>query len=159
MKRFWSKVDKTSAVVLPNVDTPCWNWIAGSRNGRYGAFKLDGKVVDSHRVAFELQNGTIPNGQCVLHKCDNMRCVKGDHLFLGSLKDNFDDMWSKNRFVANGAKGRKSGMAGTAWCYICKTFMSDTFFHKNASRWNGLNARCKPCAIKSMDDYRKRNVI
>jgi DNA invertase Pin-like site-specific DNA recombinase len=33
----------------------------------------------------------------VLHRCDNRRCVRPDHLFLGTFKDNTQDMMKKGR--------------------------------------------------------------
>ena len=42
--------------------------------------------------------GEIPIGMNVLHRCDNPPCIKLDHLFLGTCKDNTRDAMSKGRF-------------------------------------------------------------
>lgn len=89
--RFWSKVNKT--------DT-CWLWTARTNNWGYGAICAGGMNngwLRAHRVAWELTNGPIPKGAYVLHKCDVPACVNPDHLWLGSLKDNTQDMMRKGR--------------------------------------------------------------
>jgi len=98
--RFWAKVHKTDG---------CWLWIGwnnGSTNDPnrkwpYGQMKIrvDGvwKNQPAHRICWELHYGKIPDGLCVLHKCDNTLCVRPNHLFLGTLKQNTDDMRSKRR--------------------------------------------------------------
>lgn len=89
MTRFFDKVDMTEG---------CWLWKAGLRGKTgYGAFKLNGKVVDAHRVSYQINIGEIPDGMCVCHSCDNRLCVNPNHLFLGSAKSNWKDGFDKGR--------------------------------------------------------------
>jgi len=75
----------------------CWLW-TGAKYGRgYGHFSINGRSKIASRVAWELWRGPIPSGMCVLHRCDNPPCVNPDHLFLGTIQDNHDDMWRKDR--------------------------------------------------------------
>jgi len=87
---FWNKVQKT--------DT-CWEWIGSKNNGGYGKFWFKRKCINSHRFAWLLTYGDIPKGNYVLHHCDNPSCVRPDHLFLGSQRDNMQDMLLKGRGV------------------------------------------------------------
>lgn len=100
LERFWAKVDKT---------TTCWVWKASKRNKGYGAFiypSSNGDIIQgrAHRFVWEIYNGTIPIGLCVLHKCDNPACVNPEHLFLGTKKDNNKDMCQKGRHRSGTSK-------------------------------------------------------
>jgi transcriptional regulator with XRE-family HTH domain len=86
--------------------TGCWNW-QGSDNGLgYGMigglidgvrYSPPGVKISAHRASWILHNGPIPDGQVVRHECDNPNCVNPDHLRLGSIQDNHDDMVRRNR--------------------------------------------------------------
>ena len=63
----------------------------------------------AHRVRWILEYGSIPQGMWVLHKCDTPECVALDHLFLGTARDNSEDMKSKGR----GCRGERNPHAST----------------------------------------------
>ena len=94
--RFWKHVTKGDS---------CWVSDLKGRPEGYPVFKVvtaDGSLsVKAHRVSWVLANGDIPDGLFVLHRCDNKKCVRPDHLFLGTHQDNMDDMAAKGRRVVN----------------------------------------------------------
>jgi len=51
----------------------------------------------AHRLVWEVMKGPIPQDKFVCHSCDNRRCINVDHLFIGSPKDNTQDMMKKAR--------------------------------------------------------------
>ena len=75
----------------------CWYWIGATGWAGYGKFTYRDKQWYAHRAAYEMFRGSIPNGQLVCHHCDRPRCVKPDHLFTGTVKDNAQDAVRKGR--------------------------------------------------------------
>lgn len=94
---------------IPDPNSGCFLWIgAADRNG-YGLLKRSGQLLKAHRVAWERENGPIPEGMHVLHHCDNPPCVNPVHLFLGTHQDNMDDREAKGRNVV--VRGEAHGSA------------------------------------------------
>lgn len=84
----------------------CWPWTAGKANGGYGAIRYNGSIYRAHRIAWTIANGAIPQGMLVLHKCDNPPCCNPAHLFIGTHKDNSQDMARKGRTRGPWSKAR-----------------------------------------------------
>jgi len=53
----------------------------------------------AHRAQWIIHNGRIPDGLDVCHKCDNRSCIRIDHLFLGTRKENMEDCIRKKRNI------------------------------------------------------------
>lgn len=68
-------------------DGECIVW-TGLIRSDYGTFKHQGKMLRSHRVAWEIAHGEIPEGFVVDHTCWNPKCVNVDHLRLASIAQN-----------------------------------------------------------------------
>lgn len=89
--RFWQKVD---------VADGCWEW-QGAMTGKaqlYGRHYVKGaKYMLAHRFSFALHYGPFDRRMQVLHRCDNPRCVRPEHLFLGDIFDNMRDKVAKGR--------------------------------------------------------------
>lgn len=60
-----------------------------------------GKSRYAARRLWELLNGEIPNGQSVLHACDNGYCINLDHVRLGTQQENIQDMLDRKRIRPN----------------------------------------------------------
>ena len=58
---------------------------------------IGNRAVGTHRAAYEAFVGTIPDGMCVLHRCDIRACINPDHLWLGTKGDNNTDRKLKGR--------------------------------------------------------------
>lgn len=86
--RFWSQVDKTGN---------CWEWTGGRTTDGYGTFWIAGKAVRAHRFSYDLNVSAIPNGQWILHECDNPACVRPDHLHLGNNLQNMREAMERGR--------------------------------------------------------------
>src|SRR5512137_174351 len=87
---FWDRVNK-------NAENGCWEWTAYRDINGYGHITINQKESLAHRKAWELTNGEIPTGMFLCHKCDNPSCVNPDHMFIGTQKENLNDMRNKGR--------------------------------------------------------------
>ena len=88
--------------IRKDIKTGCWEWTGTYFTNGYARAGLTGRAgicypAHASRMSFLIFKGEITKGLCVCHTCDNPKCVNPDHLFLGTHKDNAEDMVKKNR--------------------------------------------------------------
>jgi hypothetical protein len=124
LERFWEKVEKH--------DHGCWLW-TGALAAGYGCLGGGpGKpLVKAHRLSYELHKGPIPDGAKVLHTCDTPPCVRPDHLYVGTQRDNALDRERRGR--GNHATGDRSG----ARVHPERLKRGDDHWTRKARPWRG----------------------
>lgn len=101
-ERFWSRVDRGTG-------DSCWRWNGARNKEGYGRVRCGARIQLAHRVAYRLQCGDIPDGALVLHRCDNKRCVRPDHLHLGDYAANMREASERGLIVRVPARGERCG--------------------------------------------------
>lgn len=69
----------------------------------YPKISKGGRKFLMNRYLWEQQNGPIPKGICVLHKCDVPSCINLDHFFLGTprIDNHTQEYLVKKMAIAN----------------------------------------------------------
>lgn len=137
MDRFWNKVNKTNT---------CWLWTAGKTNTGYGRFNYLNKTR-AHQVSWILKHGLIPNGLQINHKediCSNKHCINPEHLYLGTQKQNVEDM----------ARNKNHGQQKKNHCKNGHEFTLENTGYSNKTT-KTQQRYCKECKRKQTREWHK----
>jgi hypothetical protein len=93
--RFWLQVKSSS--------DGCWEFAPNRADPSYRKISVDGRYIYAHRYSWTLHNGEVPEGHDVCHRCDNPKCVRPDHLFIETHRNNMLDAVEKRR-IAHGSR-------------------------------------------------------
>ena len=96
---------KLAALILSRTrrEGDCHIWTRGKTGGwcggnSYGRLNFNGLGWLAHRAAYAAAHKIVPPaGVLVCHRCDRTLCVNPAHLFLGTTKQNSEDMKAKGR--------------------------------------------------------------
>jgi hypothetical protein len=132
--RFWGYVVKGDG---------CWEW-RNRLSRRYGRFAIGRRSAAAHRLSYVWAYGAFDEILLVCHRCDNPRCVRPDHLFLGTNADNMHDMKAKGR-----ARGPKRGVR---FCNSGHEFTPEnTYIYPKSG-----NRACRECTRRWQREKRQR---
>lgn len=68
--------------LCPKPELPgfCWAWTGAFTSRRYGSVSHEGTVWSTHKLAYVLLVGPVPDGLQIDHVCTNKRCCNPAHL-------------------------------------------------------------------------------
>lgn len=120
-------VERFTSKVSVNADG-CHIWGAQVKRDGYGSFSFRGKTWRAHKAAYTLFKGEVPEGMCVLHKCDVRTCVNPEHLFIGTIQDNVRDMDAKGRRVTRAKLTKDEAAKVRFWAkWVSQQKIADAF--------------------------------
>jgi hypothetical protein len=128
-ERFWEHVTK-----LPH---GCWEWDGIILDG-YGYLNVDNQVRRAPRLSWQLHRGDIPDDLCVLHTCDNRKCVNPEHLYLGTRADNAGDMVERHRSLS-GQRNHKAKLDTDQVNQIRSMYKSGKYLQRHLAFRFGVN--------------------
>lgn len=86
----------------------CWYWTGAINSRGYGQWGVDGVSRSTHRVAWELLVGPIPDGMTIDHLCQIKRCCNPAHLEVVTRAEN---IWRYARNITHCPQGHE--LSGT----------------------------------------------
>lgn len=125
----------------------CMLWI-GSYNGKgYGQIYIQGKRYYTHRLAYELSKGEIPEGKVIDHRCRKPPCVNPIHLRAITQKENVlcgDTIPAGNaardycdhghRFAPDNIVMKKDGDKEYRSCRACRDIRAEDYYYRNQKK-------------------------
>lgn len=116
---------------IEHKENGCIEWVGHKNSQGYGRIQVNHKDIRTHRLAYELANGPIPEGMVVRHKCDNPSCINPAHLEIGTQQENIRDRGERGRtFVHAGETTPNSKLTNKDVLYILQSSDNNTFLGK-----------------------------
>lgn len=144
VEKFLEKVHKTD---------DCWYWTGRMSPNGYGNWRVAGKSIGAHRLAYELFVGEIPPKRVIDHSCHNKdltckggwsclhrRCVNPGHLNAVTQAENL-----------------MTSTLTTMGQQTCRNGLHDYTFDNIFTEKSGVR-RCKAC-LKAKQKKRWQNIL
>lgn len=125
----------------------CWLWTLRKNEHGYGT--INGALA--HRCVWASIIGPIPDGMCVLHKCDVPACINPEHLYIGTQLDNIRDRTKRGRGNAGQTWKQKNPKQKQTHCV-----RGHALLPVNRDKYGS----CKPChVIRERERYRRLSKV
>lgn len=126
----------------------CWLWTGSMYANGYARTGIKYKVHvhkgRAYRLSYLLFVGEFNENLVVCHRCDNPRCVNPNHLFIGTMADNLNDMVIKGRSM-QGEKHYKSKLTEEQ---VIKILRSNELYSKLALQYNVSECTIRDIKLK-----------
>lgn len=138
--------------ILPRIAyfEECWIFTGPTKNGTHGCVKVggrQGKVLYTHRIAFEAFHRPIVPGEVIMHLCNTARCCNPEHLKAGSQSENMKYAYEtgavgKQNFApgASGLRGVYKSPVGQYVYWVAKANGGAKLYH-GKSFWEACCCR------------------
>lgn len=118
----WAEVFGHRVAMVP--ESGCWLFEGAWTSAGYGNVGFEAVNWLAHRLSFVLLGGRLSRKDVLCHRCDTPACVNPTHLFVGSLKDNSQDMARKERHI-HGERHHMARLTEAAVTEIRRSLLSD----------------------------------
>lgn len=138
----------------------CWKWCGSIDRDGYGVLSHGGKKsTGAHRVLYELEYGTIPEGMTIHHRCHVRDCVNPRHLesqtpaMNSSLNKQMRPLKPTKTQIERALRD-KAGV-----CLRGHVLSEVGTVVKNYSATNKTIKTCQACRQDSQAEHRRRNGV
>lgn len=126
--RFWEKVSKGDG---------CWVWTGYIGENGYGRFSVGGRLVNSHRWAYEEAHGPVDPLLVIDHLCRVRECVNPAHLEPVTQQENAargQRAEGRDKACRNGHPRTPENVHvrqdGSRYCSECKRQRDRRYYHE-----------------------------
>ena len=160
MQDYWFEIFLKQ--ILPKLKQyeDCWIFTGPTKNGTHGCVKVGGrrgKVLYTHRIAFEAFKRMLEPKEVVMHQCNTPRCCNPQHLKAGNQSENMKYAYQTGAVGAQNFKLGISGIRGVSPVkvrqyeyWVARADGSIIIYH-GKEFWDAL------CARKSWEAANKRS--